>query len=54
MGQALRIVERCTDAQDANQHLGNLETKLYGRNYPENLKKRKSKSKSKRSKRPNL
>ena len=39
-GQALRIVERCADAQDANQHLENLKAKLYERNYPENLVKK--------------
>ena len=39
-GQALRIVERFTDAQDANQHLENLETKLYDRKYPEKLVKK--------------
>ena len=34
-GQALRIVERCTDAQDASIHLENLETKLIERRYPQ-------------------
>ena len=38
-GQALRIVERCTDKQDANNHLKNLENKLLERNYPERLVK---------------
>ena len=33
-------MERCTDAQDANQHLENLETKLYDRKYPEKLVKK--------------
>ena len=39
-GQALRIVERCTDGQDANNHLKNLERKLIERKYPENLVKK--------------
>ena len=39
-GQALRIMERCTDAVDASSHLKNLETKLIDRKYPEDLVKR--------------
>ena len=38
-GQALRIVERCTDKEDATNHLENLEKKLIERNYPEKLVK---------------
>ena len=36
-GQALRIVERCTDVQDASKHLDNLKNKLLERKYPEDL-----------------
>ena len=39
-GQALRIVERCSDTQDANQHLENFRIKLNERNYPEKLVKK--------------
>lgn len=36
-GQALRIVERCSDEGDVHPHLENLKGKLLCRNYPENL-----------------
>ena len=36
-GQALRVVERCTDAQDALGHLDNLKGKLVERKYPEHM-----------------
>ena len=39
-GQALRIVERCTDAQEASIHLENLENKLVERMYPKELVKK--------------
>ena len=39
-GQALRIVERCTDAQEASNHLENLENKLVERKYPKELVKK--------------
>ena len=39
-GQALRIVERCTDAQEASSHLENLENKLVERKYPKELVKK--------------
>ena len=35
--QALRVVERCTDVQDANCHLSNLREKFIERKYPEKL-----------------
>ena len=35
--QALRVVERCTDVQDANCHLQNLKEKFVERKYPENV-----------------
>ena len=38
-GQALQIVERCSEAQDVNKHLENLTTKLKERNYPEKIVK---------------
>ena len=34
-GQALRILERCSDGVDANLHLENLRGKLLDRNYPQ-------------------
>ena len=36
-GQALRVVERCTDGQDASNHLKNLKDKFLERKYPEQL-----------------
>jgi hypothetical protein len=36
-GQALRILERCSESSDAEQHLENLKDKLEKRNYPEKL-----------------
>jgi hypothetical protein len=36
-GQALRIIERCSDPSDADLHLENLRGKLLSRNYPEDL-----------------
>ena len=36
-GQALRVVERCTDAQDAKGHLEDLKEKLLERQYPKAL-----------------
>ena len=36
-GQALRIIERCTEKTDSDLHLENLKGKLLQRNYPENL-----------------
>ena len=36
-GQALRVVERCTDVQDACSHLQNLKERLVERQYPEVL-----------------
>ena len=33
-GQALRVIERCTDDQDASRHLENLKQKLLEREYP--------------------
>ena len=39
-GQALRIVERCTNEQEAEKHLQNLKKKLIERNYPEELVKK--------------
>ena len=33
-GQALRIIERCSDLADANLHLDKLKGKLFERNYP--------------------
>ena len=35
--QAIRILERCSKPDDANQHLENLKTKLVTRNYPEKI-----------------
>ena len=35
-GQALRVIERCSDPSDADLHLENLKSKLLDRNYPEN------------------
>ncbi len=34
-GQALRVIERCSDQADAELHLENLKCKLLDRNYPE-------------------
>ena len=39
-GQALRIVERCSNEQDAEQHLQNLKKKLLDRKYPEEIVKK--------------
>ena len=36
-GQALRVIERCTDAQDTSNHLENLKEKLTERKYPNAL-----------------
>ena len=36
-GQALRVIERCSNSQDVENHLENLKDKLKKRNYPENL-----------------
>ena len=36
-GQALRVVERCTDTTDALGHLENLKEKLLERKYPEEM-----------------
>ena len=36
-GQALRIIERCTNPADADQHLDDLKSKLMSRNYPEKI-----------------
>ena len=36
-GQALRVVERCSNEEDLNNHLYNLEAKLSARNYPKDL-----------------
>jgi hypothetical protein len=36
-GQALRVIERCTDAEDASNHLENLKEKLTERKYPTDL-----------------
>ena len=36
-GQALRVIERCSNSEDADNQLDNLKTKLKKRNYPENL-----------------
>ena len=36
-GQAPRVVERCTDEQDASGHLKNLKAQFLERKYPENL-----------------
>ena len=36
-GQALRVLERCSDSEDAKLHLDNLKEKLCERNYPENM-----------------
>ena len=38
-GQALRIIERCSDPVEADLHLENLKGKLLDRNYPEMLVK---------------
>ena len=39
-GQALRIVERCTDDQATEKHLQNLKEKLIDRKYPQELVKK--------------
>jgi hypothetical protein len=36
-GQALRILERCSNPEDADRHLNDLKLKLKTRNYPEEL-----------------
>ena len=36
-GQAIRVIERCSDNEDAEKHLKNLQDKLEKRNYPEKL-----------------
>ena len=36
-GQALRIIERCSDPSDADLHLENLKGKLLARSYPERV-----------------
>ena len=40
-GQALRILERCSNPEDAEKHLNDLKSKLTTRNYPEELIDRK-------------
>ena len=42
-GQALRIIERCSDPLDADLHLENLRGKLLDRDYPEIMIKTSSK-----------
>ena len=39
-GQALRIVERCTNGEDTEKHLLNLKKKLIDRDYPEEIVKK--------------
>ena len=53
-GQALRIIERCSDPSDADLHLENLCGKLLSRNYPENLIQKKQFTKAKKSDRKKL
>ena len=36
-GQALRVIERCTDTQDALGHMEKLKVKLLERKYPEDM-----------------
>ena len=36
-GQALRVVERCSNTEDRDSHIENLKNKLVERNYPEKL-----------------
>jgi hypothetical protein len=36
-GQALRVLERCSETEDVEKHLGNFQSKLQKRNYPEKL-----------------
>jgi hypothetical protein len=36
-GQALRIIERCSDPVDADLHLEKLKGKLLGRDYPDKM-----------------
>ena len=36
-GQALRVIERCTDVKDASNHLDDLKEKLIERKYPSDL-----------------
>ena len=36
-GQALRVIERCSESSDADLHLKNLKDKLLARNYPEQV-----------------
>ena len=48
-GQALRVIERCSNKDDVDKHLDNLKNKLQKRNYPEKLinsKFRKARKKS--------
>ena len=37
LGQALRIIERCSDQKEADLHLENLQEDLLARNYPESV-----------------
>ena len=52
-GQALRIIERCSDPSDADLHLKNLQGKLLSRNYPADLVQEQF-TKAKKSERKNL
>ena len=52
-GQALRIIERCSEPADADLHLENLRGKLLSRNYPEDLIKKQF-TKAKKSDRKQL
>ena len=52
-GQAVRILERCSESNSADIHLDNLKAKLIERNYPENLIKQKF-SKAKKKSRTDL
>ena len=49
MGQALRVLERCSKKEDSEEHLQNLESKLKKRNYPEKLIKTKFSEAKKRN-----
>ena len=52
-GQALRIIERCSKPEDAQNHLDDLKTKLRERNYPEKVIEQKF-SKAKKNVRSDL
>ena len=49
LGQALRVLERCSKKEDSEEHLQNLESKLKKRNYPEKLIKTKFSEAKKRN-----